>query len=254
MSRTIIDLDAAGLEKFGFSCVKTKSHLGYKAKKAWFLKQVEQGLTIKQAHVDGKVVGFIEYIPAEHAWRPVKAHGYLFIHCLSVRSKKHRQQGLATKLVKSVIEDAKNQRKSGVAVITSEKSWMAGKEIFLMNGFMHITTKERYDLLAFPLIQAGPDPRLGFRTQEVKNGEYDGLHLVYSAQCPYSASNINELKETAKDSGFDLHLHELTTAEEAQNAPSINSTFTLIHNGHILEDHYISKTRFRNILKKIGKS
>lgn len=33
-------------------------------------------------------------------------------------------------------------------------------------------------------------------------------------------------------------------------APSIYATFNLINNGKLLADHYISLTRFNNIIKK----
>jgi hypothetical protein len=43
---------------------------------------------------------------------------------------------------------------------------------------------------------------------------------------------------------------ELKNAEQAQNAPSIYATFNLIYNGKLLIDHYISNTRFLNIINK----
>jgi len=49
---------------------------------------------------------------------------------------------------------------------------------------------------------------------------------------------------------LELHVTELKTAEEAQNAPSLYATFNLVYNGTLLADHYISNTRFKNILKK----
>ena len=47
-----------------------------------------------------------------------------------------------------------------------------------------------------------------------------------------------------------LKITELKTPKQAQNAPSIYSVFSLIHDGKILADHYISNTRFNNIIKK----
>jgi hypothetical protein len=37
---------------------------------------------------------------------------------------------------------------------------------------------------------------------------------------------------------------------EAQNGPSGFGTFSLLYNGKLLADHYISKTRFISIVKK----
>jgi len=47
-----------------------------------------------------------------------------------------------------------------------------------------------------------------------------------------------------------LNVIKLETPEEARNAPSGFGTFSLVYNGQLLEDHYLSKTRFENILKQ----
>ena len=42
----------------------------------------------------------------------------------------------------------------------------------------------------------------------------------------------------------------LRSFREAQNAPTPYSVFSVIHDGTALSDHQISKTRFRNIMKR----
>jgi len=42
----------------------------------------------------------------------------------------------------------------------------------------------------------------------------------------------------------------LNSAREAQNAPSYYGVFNLVWNGRLLSDHYVSKGRFKNILRK----
>ena len=56
--------------------------------------------------------------------------------------------------------------------------------------------------------------------------------------------------EVAQKNGLELKLTELETASQAQNAPSIYAVFNLVHDGKLIVDHYISTTRFLNILKK----
>lgn len=58
------------------------------------------------------------------------------------------------------------------------------------------------------------------------------------------------LLNTAMDYDIDLKITKLETAQEAKNAPSGYGVFSLLHDGKLLEDHYLSATRFRNILKK----
>jgi hypothetical protein len=60
--------------------------------------------------------------------------------------------------------------------------------------------------------------------------------------------------QAASDYGIEMKVTKLLTPEEARNAPSGFGTFSLIKDGKLLEDHYLSRTRFENILKKeLGK-
>jgi hypothetical protein len=52
------------------------------------------------------------------------------------------------------------------------------------------------------------------------------------------------------DNGITLTVKKLATPKEAQKAPSGFGTFSLIKDGKLLADHYISRTRFENILKQ----
>jgi hypothetical protein len=44
---------------------------------------------------------------------------------------------------------------------------------------------------------------------------------------------------------------ELKCWSDAQQAPTPYAFFALIHNGQLLADHQISRTRFRNIMNKL---
>ena len=52
------------------------------AKKAWLRERFAEGLVFYRSEERGKC--FIEYIPAENAWVPIDAPGYLYIDCLWV--------------------------------------------------------------------------------------------------------------------------------------------------------------------------
>ena len=52
------------------------------AKKAWLAARFDDGLVFKKGDVRGKC--FIEYLPAEKAWSPIEAVGYMYIDCLWV--------------------------------------------------------------------------------------------------------------------------------------------------------------------------
>ncbi|KPJ90711.1 MAG: hypothetical protein AMS18_10210 [Gemmatimonas sp. SG8_17] len=61
---------------------------------------------------------------------------------------------------------------------------------------------------------------------------------------------MNDLSLMAAEHGLDVKVTVLGSAREAQNAPSYYGVFNLLWNGRLLSDHYQSKGRFRNLLKK----
>jgi hypothetical protein len=54
----------------------------------------------------------------------------------------------------------------------------------------------------------------------------------------------------AAENGLELKVTRLKTAAEAQRAPSYYGVFNLIWNVRLLSDRYVSKGRFKNLLKK----
>ena len=131
--------------------------------------------------------------------------------------------------------------------MVSDGTWMAGKQVFLRNGFEEIAESDRFQLVIHRL-KEGPEPR--FRDISKKLATYQGLNVVYSAQCPMLPKSVNDLSEMAAEHGLELKVTVLNSAREAQNAPSYYGVFNLVWNGQLLSDHYVSKGRFRNLLRK----
>jgi hypothetical protein len=131
--------------------------------------------------------------------------------------------------------------------MVSDGPWMAGREIFLRNGFEQIAQADRFQLLIHRL-KKGPAP--SFRDIAANAAKYRGLHIVYSAQCPLLRKSVEDLSEMACGLGLKLKVTELKSAAEAQNAPSYYGVFNLLWNGRLLADHYVSRGRFKNILQK----
>ena len=74
------------------------------SKKAWLAERFDEGLVFLKSRERGKC--FIEYIPAENAWVPIKADGYTYIDCLWV-SGSFKGHGYSTDLLNACIEDSK---------------------------------------------------------------------------------------------------------------------------------------------------
>ncbi len=250
---SIVDVTAANLSAHPqVICFINPKHEHYGLKISWLEKRFKEGLKIKLLYVAGedRPVGLIEYVPGEFAWRAVEAPGTLFIHCLWVYALEHRGRGYASTLLEEVSGEAKKSGKAGVAAVASSGPFMASPEVFLKNGFRQAGESGGFSLL-FKAIGPGPVPR--FMDWEARLASYKGWHIVYSKQCPWVARIVEDLKAAALPLGIKPKIHEIKTAVEARQAPSIYAVFNLIKNGRLLADHYISMTRFGNIVKKEGR-
>jgi len=232
----------------GIGCITDPRHEGYEAKVEWLQQRFAEGLRfLFFRDADGKPLAFLEYVPGEFAWRPVDAAGWLFVHCLWVYPKGQAVGGLGSSLIRACIEEARQLGARGVAAMVSDGPWMAGKEVFLRNGFVQIEERERFQLINHRLGK-GSAPRL--RDINTKWAKQRGLHIVYTAQCPYLPKSVNDVSLMARERGLKVKVTVLGSAREAQNAPSYYGVFNLLWNGRLLSDHYVSKGRFRNILEK----
>ncbi len=246
----IISVNSENISEYRPVCFLNPKNEGYLKKLKWLKERFSKGLIIKLLYLENerKCNGFIEYIPGEYAWRAVDAKGYMFIHCIWISPNKHKEKGYGSLLVKECIKDAKKQDKYGVTVVTSEGPFMAGKALFLKNGFKSVAKAKPSFELMVKNIKSGPLPK--FRDWEKQMNQYKGLNIIYTYQCPWVARSIKELSEIAKKKGLKLKIVELENARQAQDAPSIYTAFNLIYNGKLLVDHYISSKRFLNIIEK----
>lgn len=245
----IIDVTTGNIVEVGVYCIKDRKSPGFNKKVEWFKSKINQGLKMKiAADNQGKQLGYIEYMPSEIAWRPINASNYYFIQCILLYSKEAKNKGLGTSLIHSCEQEAKQNDKEGICTLTSDGAWIANKSLFIKNGFIIANKLGRFELMYKKLNGASQIPQLNnWINQQEK---YQGWNLIYSDQCPWHDKSITDIEHAAIDKGIKLKIINLKTPEEAQHGPSGYGTFALIKDGRLLADHYISKTRFENILKK----
>lgn len=232
-----------------FFCIKDTKREGFKDKLQWFEERHKEGLRIKILKNDkDKMIGFMEYVPAKNAWRPVDADNYMFIHCTYIYSKKERNKGYGSMLIKDAEKEAKAKGMDGICVMTSKGGWLADETLFEKNGFKQIETKDRFQLLAKTWNKKAENPKFHDWTSQQK--KYQGWHLLYADQCPWNEKSVTAILNVAMDHDVDLKVSKINTVEEAKMAPSGFGVFNLLYNGKLLDDHYLSATRFRNILRK----
>ena len=251
----IIDLTPENVARYGMCGYNDPAKPGLRRKIDWFKKFYPRGLRIKAIlSPEDTSLGMIEYIPGEHAHRPVDARGYTFIHCLFVGHRiLPKGKGHGSALLEACIQDARQKRTLGVAVVTRRGPFMAKKDLFLKKGFSLVDeAKPDFELLALKFSPAAADPR--FKDLPASVDKYaKGLTVIRSAQCPYTAKNVDAILETAKEKlRLEAALIELEDAQAAQQTPCPVGTFCLLYNGEVISHHPISNTRFQNIMRGIS--
>ena len=245
----IIEVTAENVSEAGIYCIKDKKAAGYKAKLDWFCTKINQGLKINIALDNaGKQIGFIEYLPSEQAWRPVKAANFYFIQCIALFVKEAKQKGVASYLLRQCEMDARQNGKSGICAMSSDGVWMANKAIYEKKDFIIADRLDRFELMVKSFEDHITLPVFNDWTKEQK--KYRGWHLIYADQCPWHEKSVQDLRQSAEEHGIKLQVKKLVRPKEAQKAPSGFGTFSLLRDGKLLADHYISRTRFENILKQ----
>ena len=249
----IINLTPENIADYGVCGYKdVKKHLELRNKIKWFSEYYPKGLRIKIIFSEtGGYQGMIEYVPGEYAHRPVKAEGYMFIHCVFVGFKKEfKGKGYASLLIDECVKEAKEKNMSGVAVVARKGSFMVDSPIFLKKGFQIADrAKPDFKLLVKKFDETSEDPKFKLGNPE-KYAE--GLTIIRSYQCPYTEKNVKSILKTAKEK-FQLKttLIDVNDPVSAQNSPSPFGTFCMIYKGKIISHHPISNTRFENIMNKL---
>ncbi len=219
------------------------------SKKAWLSGRFDEGLVFLKSAERGKC--FIEYIPAENAWNPVEAEGYMYIDCLWV-SGSFKGHGYSNDLLSACIEDSKEKGKKGLCILSSakKKPFLADPKYLKYKGFSVCDEADNgVQLWYLPFADGAEQPR--FRDC-AKHPHIDepGYVLYYTHQCPFNAKYVPVVERTAKEHGVPFRAVLLDSREEARSAPTPVTTYALFRDGEYLTNEQMNDKRF---LKLIGK-
>ncbi|MFO1446111.1 GNAT family N-acetyltransferase [Bacillus sp. Bva_UNVM-123] len=219
------------------------------AKKKWLTERMDEGLVFYRLNERAKV--FIEYLPAEMAWLPIHAPNYMYINCLWI-SGKYKNNGYGKQLLDKCIEDAKARGMDGIVHIVGKKKYpyLSEKRFFEYMGF------ELSDQMApyFELVTLSWNDQ-AIRPSFKRNGKspvpQKGIVIYYTAQCPFAVGVLEDLRAIAVNHGVPFTIHQLTTKEEAQNAPAVWTTFSLFYNGDFITHEILSANKFEKVLTNL---
>lgn len=236
----IIDVTADNVERTGFFCYMSKRKSdGYGRKLRWLRKRFAEGLRIKMLAVPER--GFIEYLPGEYAWRAVHADGYLVIHCLWVVGKS-KGKGLGATLLQQCIADAKRSRARGVAMVTSERVWLAGRRILDQQGFECVDTAPPSFSLMVRKFGNSPSPAFAGAWEDKAHALGSGLTVIRSDQCPYVPDATAHAVAAAAKADVECRVVEIDDRDALLRvSPTPYGVFGLALDGTLLSYHYLQE-------------
>ena len=236
------------LEKEHICCaISNNKDLQVSSKKAWLADRFDEGLVFLKSVERGKC--FIEYIPAENAWVPINADGYMYIDCLWV-SGSFKGHGYSTELLDACIADSKEKEKTGLCILATakKKPFLADPKFLKYKG---ITVCDEADngiqLWYLPFGKRVEKP--GFREcARHPHIEEKGYVLYYTSQCPFNARYVPVLEQTAKENDIPFHAIHIESREDAQNAPTPITNYALFHDGEYITNEQMNDKKFLKLV------
>jgi len=239
----IVTLDETNIETEHICCGISDKKIaeGIRLKKNLIRQRIPDGFKFRKLDIKGKV--FIEYVPAEQAWSPIVAPGYLFIHCFWV-SGRYKGHGYGTKLLSMCFEDAKNT--NGIVALTTKKvmPFTTDKGFFTKNGFLVCDTAPPYFELLVKKFRDSPQPQFRDSAKRGTVANKRGLTFVYSDLCPFTDSWVDRMIEFGHHMGIQSRKIKLKTRKEAQNAPSAFPVLSIFLNGRFLSHKIMAQSEF----------
>ncbi len=219
------------------------------SKKAWLADRFDEGLVFLKSVERGKC--FIEYIPAEYAWIPVRADGYMVIDCLWV-SGSLKGHGFSNDLLEACVSDSREKGKRGLCILSSakKKPFLADPKYLAHKGFSVCDKADNgIELWHLPFSDEAEKP--SFRDcAKHPHVEEAGYVLYYTHQCPFNAKYVPILEKTAEERGIPFRAICLNSREEAQNAPTPVTTYALFYNGEYLTNEQMNEAKFLKLVSR----
>ena len=219
------------------------------SKKAWLSERFDEGLVFLKSVERGKC--FIEYLPAEYAWIPIEAPGYMHIDCLWV-SGSFKGHGYSSDLLSACIRDSREKGKKGLCILSTgkKKPFLADPKYLKHKGFsVYDEADNGIELWVLPFSPDAEPPRFRECARH-PHVEEDGYVLYYTSQCPFNAKYVPILEKTAAEHNIPFRAIHIESREAAQAAPTPITTYALFRDGEYLTNEQMNDAKFLKLVSK----
>ncbi|TKG92817.1 GNAT family N-acetyltransferase [Puteibacter caeruleilacunae] len=233
----IIKLNKDNIAKEHICCAISdkKCKESYELKKQWLTNEFNNGYSFYRLDARAKV--FIEFGDSEKGWAPIEAPNYLLINCFWV-SGKYKGNGYGKALLQKAIDEANEKGKDGLVTVVGTKKFhfMSDTKWLIRQGFEEVEKLSYgFSLLVKKLNPKADSPRFLPSVTSGTCENKDGLTVYFSNRCPFAEYHVvNSLVETAKKRNLKLEIHKLESLNDAQEAPTPATIFSLFYNGQFV--------------------
>ncbi len=220
------------------------------SKKAWLAERLDDGLVFLKSVERGKC--FIEYIPAESAWYPIDASGYIHINCFWV-SGSFKGHGYANDLLAACVADARARGKRGITVVSSQKkaSFLSDPKYLAYKGFKVADTAAPYFTLMYLPFDDGAPPPAFKACAKHPHIDKRGFTVYYTRGCPYPAKYVPLIESVAKSRGVEFESVLIDSVEKAQSAPTAWTNYAVFYNGEYVTNEILSEKKFTELVERL---
>ncbi len=184
---------------------------GVRQKEWWRYHHICRGLRTLVAYEGTRAVGHVEFMPIEHAPRPVAGAMLTFLNCLYV-APEVRGRRVGAGLLAAAEHEARNHS-DGMAVIARWSGPGLPAHFFTALGYQPVASREAEALLSKPFGRAASPHFLPVRHIPRQGGEHIAVDFFHCPQCPYSGWVFDQLQREGEFAGPDVDLRLIDTGE-----------------------------------------
>jgi len=228
---------------------------GVKLKRQWLRKMLkEYGSVAKIAYYDGKPAAQILYYPEEaDITKAFKRENVLVIDCIYNPTEKAQKLGIGTKLLKDVIEDAKNRKtclgnkpcKFILAKAFSTGELLPLPDFYKKNGFL---PEPQGNLLYFS-VEGSYEPAKPIGEYEPLPEDRNRALIFYSPLCQFSYQFARRIEEMIKEVAPRMEIEMINEWEKPQESMK-RKNWWLIVNAKPIHTFFMETEKFKEELRQ----
>lgn len=243
----LINITANNLDLDSIPCIDFKNPANgayFNYNRDWLTDRLEEGMVIKS--MDTPFAAFIQYGPAEIAWRSVLAPGFTLIHHLHVEEDQSNHR-LKSELLQHCELDS--SKKNGVAVMLDVEDFRELRSFYLNHGYRETAHLPGFVLMAKKFIYSAPNPVFALSLFEQKYpNQTHNITISYANQSSFINYYIHQMKIEFQELGFHVTLQKLRNAQEARESGSPYGTFGVFLDGQFLTHRLLNRSEIETLI------